>query len=128
MSVDGRASQDRDTHTRARTSVAGACPTLTTRQEGLPSPGRRSGRCASSESSTTVRAPGGEGPPFPGPQPEHRDLLTVDHYDVTLDLTGIDWVITGGESGPRARDFDPAWALSVRDQCRAAGVKFSLAV
>jgi protein gp37 len=43
---------------------------------------------------------------------------------VTLDLSGIDWVITGGESGPRAREFDPAWALSVRDQCRAAGVKF----
>ncbi|MBX9582845.1 MAG: phage Gp37/Gp68 family protein [Gemmataceae bacterium] len=43
---------------------------------------------------------------------------------VTLDLGGIDWVITGGESGPHARPFDPAWALAVRDQCRAAGVKF----
>jgi protein gp37 len=43
---------------------------------------------------------------------------------VTLDLTGLDWVITGGESGPRARAFDPAWALFVRDQCAAAGVKF----
>lgn len=43
---------------------------------------------------------------------------------VELDLTGIDWVITGGESGPRARPFDPAWALSIRDQCRTAGVKF----
>jgi protein gp37 len=43
---------------------------------------------------------------------------------VTLDLPGIDWVITGGESGPRARPFDPAWAAAVREQCRAAGVRF----
>lgn len=43
---------------------------------------------------------------------------------VTLDLAGIDWVITGGESGRHARPFDPAWALSVRDQCKAAGVAF----
>jgi protein gp37 len=43
---------------------------------------------------------------------------------LALDLTGIDWVITGGESGPRARPFDPAWALAVRDQCLAAGTKF----
>lgn len=41
-----------------------------------------------------------------------------------LDLSGIDWVITGGESGPRARPFDPAWALGIRDQCRAQGVLF----
>jgi protein gp37 len=27
-----------------------------------------------------------------------------------LDLDGIDWVIVGGESGPRARPMDPAWA------------------
>ncbi len=43
---------------------------------------------------------------------------------VELDLAGIHWVIIGGESGPRARPFDPAWALAVRDQCRAAGVLF----
>jgi protein gp37 len=43
---------------------------------------------------------------------------------LTLDFTGIDWVITGGESGPRARPFDPAWALALRDQCLAQGVKF----
>jgi protein gp37 len=43
---------------------------------------------------------------------------------VELDLTRIDWVITGGESGPRARPFDPAWALDVRDQCARAGVAF----
>jgi protein gp37 len=43
---------------------------------------------------------------------------------VTLDLTGIHWAITGGESGPRARPFDPAWALALRDQCQKAGVPF----
>ncbi|HLM75749.1 MAG TPA: DUF5131 family protein, partial [Polyangiaceae bacterium] len=41
-----------------------------------------------------------------------------------IDLSGIDWVIVGGESGPGARPFDLAWARSIRDQCRAAGVAF----
>lgn len=36
----------------------------------------------------------------------------------------IDWVIVGGESGPNARPMHPGWARSLRDQCRAAGVKF----
>lgn len=35
---------------------------------------------------------------------------------------GIHWVIVGGESGPQARPFDLAWARSIRDQCKAAGV------
>lgn len=39
-----------------------------------------------------------------------------------LDLTGIDWVIIGGESGPGARPFDLAWARSILRQCREAGV------
>ena len=37
---------------------------------------------------------------------------------------GIGWVICGGESGPGARPFDVAWARSLRDQCKAAGVPF----
>ncbi|MGB5106106.1 MAG: phage Gp37/Gp68 family protein [Candidatus Zixiibacteriota bacterium] len=41
-----------------------------------------------------------------------------------LDLSGIDWVIVGGESGPGARPMDEAWVLEIRDQCDAAGVKF----
>lgn len=41
-----------------------------------------------------------------------------------LDLTGIHWVIVGGESGPRARPMDSAWAEDIRDQCLAAGVPF----
>lgn len=41
-----------------------------------------------------------------------------------LDLTGIGWVIVGGESGPGARPMHPAWVRSIRDQCAAAGVPF----
>jgi len=36
-----------------------------------------------------------------------------------LDLTGIDWVIVGGESGPGARPMDSDWVLDIRDQCQA---------
>jgi len=39
-------------------------------------------------------------------------------------LPRLDWVIVGGESGPRARPFDLAWARSLRDQCAVAGVPF----
>jgi len=41
-----------------------------------------------------------------------------------LNLTGIQWVIAGGESGRRARPMKPEWARSVRDQCQSAGVPF----
>jgi protein gp37 len=41
-----------------------------------------------------------------------------------LDLSGIDWVIVGGESGPGARPMNPAWARSVQQQCAAQGVQF----
>jgi protein gp37 len=36
----------------------------------------------------------------------------------------IDWVICGGESGPRARPMDPMWARALRDVCDEAGVHF----
>lgn len=42
----------------------------------------------------------------------------------SLDLTGIDWVIVGGESGPRARPMHPDWVRNVRDRCVAEGVPF----
>jgi protein gp37 len=41
-----------------------------------------------------------------------------------LDLAGIDWLIAGGESGPRHRRIDPAWAAELRDRCREEGVAF----
>lgn len=42
----------------------------------------------------------------------------------SLDLTGIDWLIAGGESGPRARPMHPEWARDLRDRCQPAGVAF----
>lgn len=37
---------------------------------------------------------------------------------------GIDWVLCGGESGPKARPMHPDWARLLRDQCKEAGVPF----
>lgn len=39
-----------------------------------------------------------------------------------LDLTGIHWIIVGGESGPDARPMDIAWVRTIVGQCRDAGV------
>lgn len=41
-----------------------------------------------------------------------------------LDLTNIDWVIVGGESGPKARPIKREWVIDLRDQCLAANVPF----
>src|ERR1019366_902158 len=35
----------------------------------------------------------------------------------SLDLSGIDWVIVGGESGPGARPMDQTWVTDLRDHC-----------
>ena len=45
----------------------------------------------------------------------------TDHLD---GLRRLDWVIVGGESGPKARPMHPQWARDIRDQCEAAGVPF----
>lgn len=37
---------------------------------------------------------------------------------------GLQWVIVGGESGPKARPMRSDWARSLRDQCAAARVPF----
>jgi len=41
-----------------------------------------------------------------------------------LDLTGIDWVIVGGESGPQARPMKEEWALNIMKQVQAQGARF----
>jgi len=41
-----------------------------------------------------------------------------------LDLEGIDWVIVGGESGPKARPIKEEWVLNIRDQCIESNVPF----
>jgi len=41
-----------------------------------------------------------------------------------LDLTGIDWVIVGGESATRPRIMDEKWVIHIHEQCIAAKVPF----
>ncbi|MFK0120760.1 DUF5131 family protein [Streptomyces sp. NPDC090994] len=41
-----------------------------------------------------------------------------------LELSGIDWVIAGGESGRGHRPLDEAWVAQIRDVCQRAGVAF----
>jgi len=43
-----------------------------------------------------------------------------------IPLKGIDWVIVGGESGPRARPMDISWARSIKSQCSKVNVPFFL--
>lgn len=41
-----------------------------------------------------------------------------------LDLTGIDWLVAGGESGSQARPCHPGWVREIRDRCVDAAVPF----
>lgn len=41
-----------------------------------------------------------------------------------IDLTDIEWLIAGGESGPNFRHMDLQWAREIRDKCVAEGVAF----
>ncbi|MDD2982440.1 MAG: phage Gp37/Gp68 family protein [Crocinitomicaceae bacterium] len=41
-----------------------------------------------------------------------------------IDLSGIDWVIVGGESGSKARPMDKGWALNIKKQCEEQNVAF----
>lgn len=43
---------------------------------------------------------------------------------LNLDLTGIDWVIVGGESGPGARPMHVEWVRDIRKQCNKKDVPF----
>ncbi len=53
------------------------------------------------------------------------DLHAPDHPAVKHSgAAAIDWVIAGGESGPKARPSHPDWFRSLRDQCEEAGVPF----
>lgn len=54
-------------------------------------------------------------------------LFLGDHYLNLGNLTSkpwINWVVTGGETGPNFRPMFPEWARIIRDDCRAAGVLF----
>ncbi|MBK7867921.1 MAG: phage Gp37/Gp68 family protein [Ignavibacteriales bacterium] len=41
-----------------------------------------------------------------------------------INLEGIDWVIVGGESGPKARELKEEWVTKLRDICFEANVPF----
>ena len=41
-----------------------------------------------------------------------------------LELTGIDWLIAGGESGPRYRPVNIEWIRDLRNRCQVEGVAF----
>lgn len=41
-----------------------------------------------------------------------------------MDLSNIDWVIAGGESGPNAREMKAEWVRDIRDQCENAQIAF----
>jgi protein gp37 len=41
-----------------------------------------------------------------------------------LNLEGIDWVIVGGESGPRSRQIKECWVIDIRNQCQEVKVPF----
>ncbi|HFD80022.1 MAG TPA: phage Gp37/Gp68 family protein [Gammaproteobacteria bacterium] len=50
--------------------------------------------------------------------------MPIDALDPEMPGRRIDWVIAGGESGPRARPMHPYWVRSLRDQCREADAAF----
>jgi protein gp37 len=56
----------------------------------------------------------------------HNALVGARYHDGKMveRLPKLDWVICGGESGPRARAIHPSWARSLRDQCAAVGIPF----
>jgi protein gp37 len=49
---------------------------------------------------------------------------TGERLRVTHTPFGLDWVIAGGESRPKARPMHPEWVRGLRDQCKDAGVRF----
>lgn len=43
---------------------------------------------------------------------------------LNLNLKNIQWVIVGGESGPKARPMKAEWVLDIKDKCKEDGVPF----
>ncbi len=41
-----------------------------------------------------------------------------------LDLSGVNWVIVGGESGAKARPMKATWVINIKDQCKKQGSVF----
>jgi protein gp37 len=62
--------------------------------------------------------------PMLGPIDMRMGGASMPDYADHRPLASLDWVIVGGESGPKARPAHPDWFRSLRDQCAAAGVPF----
>lgn len=64
--------------------------------------------------------------PMIGPVDLRMGGMSMPDYAPHRPQPRLNWVICGGESGPRARPMHPGWVRSLRDQCIAAGVPFLL--
>lgn len=60
--------------------------------------------------------------------PAARRFLSIEPVHGAIDIggsiQGLDWVICGGENGPKANPLDHEWVIGLRDQCQAGGVPF----
>lgn len=60
--------------------------------------------------------------------PAHRKFVCAEPLIGDLgqvNLTGIDWLVIGGESGPNCRPMEEDWVISLRDQCLEQNVMFT---
>jgi protein gp37 len=62
--------------------------------------------------------------PMLGPVDIDSYLIVGTDHPGSIMRKGIDWVICGGETGPKARPMHPDWTRSLRNQCQEAGVPF----
>jgi protein gp37 len=62
--------------------------------------------------------------PFASSRPLLGSLYARTRHGRPLNLTGIDWLIAGGESGRNARPVDVRWVRELRDACERARVAF----
>jgi protein gp37 len=67
---------------------------------------------------------GGPGPDYGGGWFDALSGVCRMHDGSVVRGPSLDWVIAGGESGPRARPAHPDWFRALRDRCVAAGVPF----
>ena len=56
--------------------------------------------------------------------PAHPGCLNINAFVRSHEKNRLDWVICGPENGIGRRPFDPAWAISLAAECKAAGVPF----
>ena len=58
------------------------------------------------------------------PRERESEKLSFLELIPNLPLTGIDWVIVGGESGPGCREMNADWVRQIRDRCVLRNVPF----